>query len=815
MHSQAVSFDLATRTWDQPALPALDSPRTLVLAFGAPELIDDPRVFAELARAYPRSLIVGCSSAGEIHGTAVRDHSLAVSVTRFDKTELQLAALEVQAAADSFSTGSQLAGKLAARPGLRGVLVLSEGLSVNGSELIRGLNSVLPDSVVVTGGLSGDGANFKRTWVAVGAKLRSNLVAAVGFYGDHVVIGHGSKGGWDKFGPERVITKAEGNVLYELDGRPALTLYKEYLGDKAKDLPASGLLFPLAIRAPRGAGSPAAPGSGDDKLIVRTLLAVDHQRNSLTFAGDLPVGHTAQLMKADFDRLIDGAGVAGQMTAATGKPPADADALVVAISCVGRRLVLGARVEEEVEAVRDAVPPRAHITGFYSYGEISPYATGHCDLHNQTMTLTVFSESPTPIARPATAAPRTSQVLEAVSAPIAVPASRPAIATAPIAAPVATAVTSPTRTAPVTVPPLATAAPAAPPTGPIVRVPRPVGADAVVDVTTAGDLQIVRIRGRITEAFKGEALGRALGPRVMFDLADVDRVTSFGVREWLAMMAAAPSTERTLARCAEAVANQLTMIRKFDGGARIASLFAPYLCTGCGAALERLLDCERDAAELAALAPAPIRCPRCDGEARFDDDPRSYFGFAHASVGAALPADVRAAHDAALVQLAAAPPEDVDKSVDHDVTRIRVAGRLSTQIRWRKILDGIEGALVVDLSASPAADAAGVDALEQALRALPAEVQPIAIEHAPALRWVQLTNAGVNSAHGSALWNSAISITNASGIHAGHLAQYTLAVMLSHAHHLPLTQRLQARRAWPGAEKERQNWQVDHERYAP
>ena len=234
-----------------------------------------------------------------------------------------------------------------------------------------------------------------------------------------------------------------------------------------------------------------------------------------------------------------------------------------------------------------------------------------------------------------------------------------------------------------------------------------------------------------------EALDRyiqAHQDRFLNELLDLLRIPS---------VSADPKYKADVARCAEAVANQLTMIRKFDGGARIASLFAPYLCTGCGAALERLLDCERDAAELAALAPAPIRCPRCDGEARFDDDPRSYFGFAHASVGAALPADVRAAHDAALVQLAAAPPEDVDKSVDHDVTRIRVAGRLSTQIRWRKILDGIEGALVVDLSASPAADAAGVDALEQALRALPAEVQPIAIEHAPALLVERLAQADV------------------------------------------------------------------------
>ena len=418
MQCQALSFDVPSSTWEPSALPALDSARTLVLGFGAPELVDDPRAFEDLARAYPRSLVVGCSSAGEIHGTTLRDHSLAVSVTRFDKTDLQLASLEVQSAANSFPAGAHLAKKLAAKPGLRAVLILSEGLNVNGSELVRGLSSVLPESVVVTGGLSADGPNFRRTWVAIGGRLMSNVIAAVGFYGDHVVVGHGSKGGWDKFGPERLVTRAEGNVLFELDGRPALALYKEYLGDKAKDLPASGLLFPLAIRA----------SASDDKPVVRTLLSVDHDRQSLTFAGDIPRGHLAQLMKADFDRLIDGAGVAGTMTLDTGKPPPDADSLVVAISCVGRRLVLGARTEEEIEAVRDAVrSDRAHITGFYSYGEISPFASGHCDLHNQTMTLTSFSESPAPLERSARPAAGASTHAPAPAATL--PGAKPKLAT--------------------------------------------------------------------------------------------------------------------------------------------------------------------------------------------------------------------------------------------------------------------------------------------------------------------------------------------------------------------------------------------------
>ncbi|MBX3262151.1 MAG: FIST C-terminal domain-containing protein, partial [Labilithrix sp.] len=393
MQVHAFAYDLESKSWSVPALPSADSPRTLVLAFGAPEVSQRSEAIAQLARTYPRSVVLGCSSAGEIQGTSVRDKSISVTVTRFDKTDLVMRSVDVAGPGDSFATGQSLAKTLAARPGLRGVLLLSEGLNVNGSELVRGVNAALDESVVVAGGLSGDGTRFKQTWVAVGARVKSNVVAAVGFYGDFVQIGHGSKGGWDKFGPERVVTRSEGNVLYELDGKPALTLYKEYLGDKAKDLPASGLLFPLSLRA----------SSKDDKALVRTLLAVDHDKRSLTFAGDIPKGFLAQLMKADFERLIGGASLATAMAKDNG-PPLGKDSLVLAISCVGRRLVLGDRIEEEVEAVLDALPTsqQSHITGFYSYGEISPYAAGHADLHNQTMTLAVFSESTTPLPRRAT-----------------------------------------------------------------------------------------------------------------------------------------------------------------------------------------------------------------------------------------------------------------------------------------------------------------------------------------------------------------------------------------------------------------------------
>ncbi len=366
--------------WSTDSLPALDSERTIVFAFGASDFIENSEPIASLRGSFPEAKIVGCSTSGEILGDSITDGTLVVAAVKLDRTDVGTAEARVTSAGDSFAAGKRIASDLF-RPGLRCVLVLSDGLNVNGSDLVRGLNSVLPDRVVVTGGLAGDGDRFKRTWVIAGGEPRTNLVTAVGLYGDHVRVGHGSKGGWDIFGPERKVTRSEGNVLFELDGRPALELYKEYLGARAAGLPATALLFPLALRS----------GPSDQKTLVRTVLSIDEARQSMTFAGDIPNGCLAQLMRANFERLIDGASDAAQLAKSTGAENGS-DVLAIAISCVGRRLILGERAEEEIEAALDVLPRGTKQIGFYSYGEISPYASGHCDLHNQTMTLTTLTE---------------------------------------------------------------------------------------------------------------------------------------------------------------------------------------------------------------------------------------------------------------------------------------------------------------------------------------------------------------------------------------------------------------------------------------
>jgi hypothetical protein len=363
------------RNWRTLATDGPISP-SMVLFFASPGTLDDGARYAELKKMYPGAALMGCTTGGEIVDMDVHDGSVTATAIEFEHTELRLAQDCVSPQKSSFDIGTHLAGDLPAK-GLKGVFLLSDGTNVNGSELVAGIQKILGRDVRLTGGLAGDGASFKTTKVGLDTNPESGNVIAVGFYGDKLRIGSGSVGGWDTVGPERVVTRSEGNTLYDLDGVPALDLYKDYLGAEAANLPASALLFPLSIH----------PVGAPEASLVRTVVGVDEARKAMVFAGDIPTGHIAQVMLGHFDHLIAGAGRAAKKAAI---PQAK---LAILVSCIGRKLLLGQRIADEVEAVAEELGEQCRTTGFYSYGEIAPMeASAYSDLHNQTMTITTFAE---------------------------------------------------------------------------------------------------------------------------------------------------------------------------------------------------------------------------------------------------------------------------------------------------------------------------------------------------------------------------------------------------------------------------------------
>ena len=353
----------------------------LVLVFGSVALISDPQVLQALLSAFPDAELAGCSTAGEIADEGVLDDHLVLTALHFKDPGFRGATTDLRDMADSAGAGLRLAQQLNV-PGLHNVIVFSQGVNVNGSALLEGFSRGLPPGVKLSGGLAADGAAFKKTYTLSRHAVSSEQVVAIGFTSPNLEFRHASLHGWNPFGPAREVTRCEGNVLYELDGAPALEVYKTYLGAYAKDLPGSGLLFPFEML------------SSDHQTmgLIRTILGIDEAIGSLTLAGDIAEGCYLRLMHATTDSLVDGAHEAAIAAAADGQSSAQHLALLV--SCVGRKLVMGARVDEEVEAVTAVLGGNVRVAGFYSYGEISPGPddSGGSDLHNQTMTITHLTE---------------------------------------------------------------------------------------------------------------------------------------------------------------------------------------------------------------------------------------------------------------------------------------------------------------------------------------------------------------------------------------------------------------------------------------
>lgn len=353
---------------------------SLVLVFGSVRRFSDAKLPAQLKARYPSAQIVGCTTSGEIGPDGVSDDSLQITAIAWDKSTQRVTYARANNMQTSAETAINLAKQLKA-DNLRTVLLFSDGLHINGSELLQGFQSILGE-IPIVGGMAGDNAEFSRTLQLLNDSVEEGLVIAIGLYGDKLITASGALGGWKPYGPPRKITRSEKNIVYEMDGKPALPLYRMYIGDQnAKTLPGSGLRFPFAV---------IEEGKRDVEK-VRTLLAIDPAKNSLTFAGNVEEGETVRLCQSNHDRLVEGASGAARLV--SGNLNTNQPGLALCISCVGRKLVMADQIADEIHAVQQALGNQTVLTGFYSYGEFCPRPnTTDSVLHNQTMTIGYLSE---------------------------------------------------------------------------------------------------------------------------------------------------------------------------------------------------------------------------------------------------------------------------------------------------------------------------------------------------------------------------------------------------------------------------------------
>ena len=359
--------------------PKLILKNPLVLVFGNRLMLEEPNIYESVRVLFPEGHIVIGSTSGDITSKHVDDKSITITAIEFEKSNFIIETSNISNfKSDSFKIGVDLVSQFP-KEDLKLVFVLSEGDFVNGSELIKGMNSVANNDFLITGGLCGDDFLLGQTLASYNENPKAGEIVAVAFYGKTFEASCSVYGGWAPFGPERLVTKSVSNVLYELDNKPALELYKKYLGEKSKGLPDTALLFPFNVKSP-----------DQSKPLVRTILNINEKNNSMIFAGDIPENSKVQLMMANVDNIANASGLATSQAIELRKEKAQ---LALLVSCIGRKLVLDQRIEEEIEGVLDVLEDETKICGFYSYGEIAPFhGEINSQLHNQTMTITLISE---------------------------------------------------------------------------------------------------------------------------------------------------------------------------------------------------------------------------------------------------------------------------------------------------------------------------------------------------------------------------------------------------------------------------------------
>lgn len=358
-----------------------DTKPDILFVFGNTTVLSDTKPWGVLTTIRNTSgckHMIGCSTAGEI-GAHVLDNSVSVLGLNFEKTRIKVAHVPLPDIDSSFKSGRQLAENLFEKD-LAAIFILGPGVAINGNMLVKGIRDIIPANIPVSGGLAGDGTAFQKTSTFLDDVVYDNEIVAIGFYGDSIKVSTAAAGGWKPFGPHRRVTKSEGSTLFALDGSPALELYKQYLGDKAANLPSSGLLYPFSI---------VNEENFESTGLIRTILNIDDDKNSLIFAGDIAQGELVTLAHANTDNLSEGAELAARNALGDSNPGTGA---ALCVSCVGRKILMGQDTEEELEAVQN-VMGNIPVAGFYSYGEICRFeATGKIELHNQTMIITHINE---------------------------------------------------------------------------------------------------------------------------------------------------------------------------------------------------------------------------------------------------------------------------------------------------------------------------------------------------------------------------------------------------------------------------------------
>ena len=324
-----------------------------------------------LVRLLPNACIIGTTTSGEIIEGKAKMHTTVLAFSLFEHTKIRTYASKIYKSSEE--TANALISQFCTveeKP--RVAISFVDGLHINGEAFIDTLGKY-HESLIIAGGLSGDNANFQQTVVFTEKEILPSGAVVALLYNEHLQVATKASFGWESVGKSMMVTRAEGNIIYEIDGECAVDIYGKYLGeDIARNLPQIGVEFPLIVKK-HGMEIPRAPLSKSSD-------------GSLVFAGSIHTGDKVTFGYGNLQAILQ----YGQSVYEDHQVQKSESIFVY--SCMARLQLLGENVNDELLPLQSI----CNVTGFFTYGEFYVESVNHkCELLNETMTILALSESDT------------------------------------------------------------------------------------------------------------------------------------------------------------------------------------------------------------------------------------------------------------------------------------------------------------------------------------------------------------------------------------------------------------------------------------
>lgn len=337
---------------------------------------DHAEILSRINAAFPNIELIGGTSYGEVSSVGgFKEESVAFIAFASDTIKIKAGL------GRNVSLDAEKAAKMAVETALSALgetpklaIALPESIRTNGAAFVRGLE-FLGKEATTLGGFTADMLQLKETRQFYKTEALTDCAPLLVF-GGATLFSLGRESGWSPLGNEGTITRSEGNIVREIDMRPAAEFFNRYLGDSV-----GGQLeyseYPLMVRE-----------NDEEEYCLRSAMGADGKTGGVVFLSEVPERAKVRVSEASRNMIIEG--TRQSVINALGSYPGKEPAAALLFSCAGRRNVLGMRTKEEIAIVKSSTAPGLPICGLYTYGEISPAKLGGRTLYNNDTFVTLL-----------------------------------------------------------------------------------------------------------------------------------------------------------------------------------------------------------------------------------------------------------------------------------------------------------------------------------------------------------------------------------------------------------------------------------------